>query len=101
MYYKLRVLWKNLLEKKYEVNLDTEFRKRYSEDEMLDAAIEKSEIVKDKYEEKSIMATFLCLISSFTANSIKAEIEGTVASLDIDIEKLIDSSKTLLDVEVE
>lgn len=99
MYDKIRILWRNILEKKYKVDLDTEFRKRYSEEEMLSAAIEKSEIVKDKGEEESVMATFLCLIAAFTALSIKEEMEETVSSLDVDIKELIDSSKALLEIE--
>lgn len=99
MYYKLRVLWKNFLEKKYQVNLDTEFDKRYSEEGMLDAAIDKSEIVKDRDEEKSMMATNLCLVVAFTALSIKDEMEEMVTSLEIQIEELLDSSEELLEVE--
>lgn len=101
MYYKLRVLWKNFLENKYQVNLGIEFNKRYSEEGMLDAAIDKSGIVKDRDKEKSMMATNLCLVAAFTALSIKDEMEEMVTSLEIQIEELLDSSEELLEVELE
>ena len=100
MYGKIRILWKSLLERKYKVNLDTEFSKRYSEEEMLDTAIEKSEIVEDKDEEIYIMTSYLCIASAFAALSIKEEMEPLVDSLEMQIDELIDSSEKLLDVDM-
>lgn len=101
MYGKIRILWKSLLERKYKVNLDAEFSKRYSEEEMLDTAIEKSEIVEDKDEEIYIMTSYLCIASAFAALSIKEEMEPLVDSLEMQIDELIDSSEKLLDVDME